>query len=388
MSPPCWSSSIGPPSLPVLWLAGGLTIGALFVLGHDAAHGALFRNPRLAYWTAQLALLPSLHAYEVWVLGHNRVHHGHTGRAGIDFVWHPLTPEQYARLGRLGRLLHRVEWSAWGAGLYYLRVMWWQRMMRIAPPPRLRGAFRRDRRRVWAYLALATAALLWIGWIRTGSAGGALWIWLRALVVPWLVWNWLIGATVHIHHIGPDLAWETRSRGRGSVAPLDGATSHVIPGWLNVFWHNIFLHAAHHLDPRIPFYRLPLATAALARESDWHDARAAPAPARLARSDPALQALRLRTRSLDRLRGHAIGNPRRRALAAGRREPRAPGQAAQRHGTRRSAFSPRIARSARAPRPSRRMPPADSAIVRVVFGQSLPKSRRSWWASRRSSGIG
>ena len=43
----------------------------------------------------------------------------------------------------------------------------------------------------------------------------------------------------------------------------------MIPGWLNVFWHNIFLHAAHHLDPRIPFYRLPLATAALARESDW-----------------------------------------------------------------------------------------------------------------------
>src|SRR5262249_33071909 len=58
-----------PVLLPVLWLAGGLTIGALFVVGHDAAHGALFRSRRLAYWTAQLALLPSLHAYEVWVLG-------------------------------------------------------------------------------------------------------------------------------------------------------------------------------------------------------------------------------------------------------------------------------------------------------------------------------
>lgn len=201
------------------------------------------------------------------MLGHNRVHHGHTGRAGIDFVWHPLTPAEYARLGRLGRLLHRVEWSAWGAGLYYLRVMWWQRMMRIEPPPRLRRAFRRDRRRVWAYLVLATAALLWVGWARTGSAGGALWVWAKMLVAPWLVWNWLIGATVHIHHIGPDVAWQPRSRGRGSVAPLDGATSHVIPGWLNVFWHNIFLHTAHHVDPRIPFYRLPLATAVLARES-------------------------------------------------------------------------------------------------------------------------
>jgi len=34
-----------------------------------------------------------------------------------------------------------------------------------------------------------------------------------------------------------------------------------------VFWHNIFLHTAHHLDPRIPFYRLPLATAVLAHET-------------------------------------------------------------------------------------------------------------------------
>jgi omega-6 fatty acid desaturase (delta-12 desaturase) len=120
---------------------------------------------------------------------------------------------------------------------------------------------------VWTYLVLATAALLWLGWVRTDSAAGAIWVWIKVLVAPWLVWNWLIGATVHVHHIGPDVAWEPRSRGRGSVAPLDGATSHVIPGWLNVFWHNIFLHTAHHLDPRIPFYRLPLATAVLARES-------------------------------------------------------------------------------------------------------------------------
>ena len=301
--------------LPVLWLAGGLTIGALFVLGHDAAHGALFRNPRLAYWTAQLALLPSLHAYEVWVLGHNRVHHGHTGRAGIDFVWHPLTPEQYAGLGRLGRLLHRVEWSAWGAGLYYLRVMWWQRMMRIAPPPRLRAAFRRDRRRVWAYLVLATAALLWVGWARTGSAGGALWMWLRALVAPWLVWNWLIGATVHIHHIGPDVAWETRSersRQRRAAGRSDEPCDSRLAQRL------LAQHLPARGAPPGPAHPLlPVAArhgGAGARER-LRDARAAPAPARLARSDPALQALRLRAWSLDRLRGHAIGNPRRCALA-------------------------------------------------------------------------
>jgi len=40
-------------------------------------------------------MLPSLHAVEVRFFGHNRVHHGHTVKQGLDFVWHPLIVEQY-----------------------------------------------------------------------------------------------------------------------------------------------------------------------------------------------------------------------------------------------------------------------------------------------------
>src|SRR5262249_57912898 len=47
--------------LPVLWLTGGLTIGALFVVGHDAAHRALFPSRPLSYWPAPPALRPRLH---------------------------------------------------------------------------------------------------------------------------------------------------------------------------------------------------------------------------------------------------------------------------------------------------------------------------------------
>src|SRR5690606_38684867 len=38
-----------------------------------------------------------------------------------------------------------------------------------------------------------------------------------------------------------------------------------MPRWANFFWHNIFVHVPHHVDPRIPFYRLPAAAAALSR---------------------------------------------------------------------------------------------------------------------------
>src|SRR5262245_454337 len=127
------------------WILGGLAISALFIVAHDAAHGALFRNRRLSDTIARLAFLPSAHALAPWREGHNRVHHGHTGRRGIDFVWHPLTAEEFAHLPTAVRLRHRVEWSFVGAGLYYLRAVWWARMMRFAPGSRLRDEFRRDR---------------------------------------------------------------------------------------------------------------------------------------------------------------------------------------------------------------------------------------------------
>lgn len=246
--------------LPPLWLLGGLAIGSLFVLGHDAAHGALFRDARLCRLVGRIALLPSLHAYAVWVLGHNRVHHGHTGCRGIDFVWHPLTPAQYATLPPLAKLIHRCEWSPWGAGLYYLRVLWWERMMRFVPPARLRQDFRRDRLLVWSFVGATSGALLLAG----GSVGAGLWLWAKVLLVPWLMFNWLIGFTVYVHHIAPQITWHSRAAWRRARSQVDGTTSHRIPPVLNFFWHNIFLHVPHHVDPRIPFYRLPRAAEVLA----------------------------------------------------------------------------------------------------------------------------
>jgi len=247
-----------------LWLVAALAISGLFVLAHDAAHGALFDDARLNTWVARLAFLPSLHALAAWQLGHNRVHHGHTGRAGIDFVWHPLSPADYARLPRRVRLRHRLEWSAWGAGLYYLRAVWWARMMRLVPPARFRASFRRDRALVVAMALLACGACLAVGALRTGTVAGATWTVVRALIVPWLLFNWIIGVTVYVHHIAPEVPWYPGHAWTRLGGAVDATTSHVPPRWLNLFWHNVYVHAPHHVDPRIPWYHLPRAADALA----------------------------------------------------------------------------------------------------------------------------
>ena len=244
------------------WLIAASTISGLFVLGHDAAHGALFRSPRLNYVLGQLAMLPSLHAFSVWAYGHNRIHHRFAVCEGLDFVWHPATPAQYARLRPLAKLLHRVEWSALGSGVYYVRALWWGKIVRGMPPPELRAVFRRDRGTVAAGLVAASLLLIVLG-ARRGGALGALWMWTKVFGVPWLLWNCAIGWAVYIHHIAPDVRWQARQRWSKFRGQVEGGTIYRLPRWVNFFWHNIFFHVPHHVDPRIPFYHLPRAAAAL-----------------------------------------------------------------------------------------------------------------------------
>ncbi len=246
-----------------LWLLAGLVISALFILGHDAAHGALFKSKRLGYLLGQLAMLPSLHLYEAWVFGHNRIHHGHTTRESMDYVWHPATPGEYAAFSPLRKALHRVEWSALGAGVYYAYEIWWLRMIRFVPGDKMRGAIRRDRIVVGGFFALFSAGVLAAGFASYGTAGGALWMWFKVVGVPFVVWNYVIGFAVYVHHISPDIPWFKRRDWTKFRGQVDGTTVLHMPAWSNVFFHNIFLHVPHHVDMRIPFYQLPAAVDAL-----------------------------------------------------------------------------------------------------------------------------
>lgn len=245
------------------WLLAASTISGLFVLGHDAAHGALFNQPWLNALVGRLCMLPSLHALSVWAYGHNRIHHAFATCQGLDFVWHPATPAQYRRLPRWQRALHRLEWSAVGSGAYYLRAMWWGKIVRGAPPARLRAAFRRDRMLIAAVALIGGGALAALGARDGAGAVGAAWMVGKVWGIPWLLWNAAIGWAVYIHHIAPDVPWRRRGEWTKFSGQVEGGTVYRLPRWINVFWHNIFIHVPHHVDPRIPYYHLPRAAAAL-----------------------------------------------------------------------------------------------------------------------------
>lgn len=241
-----------------LWMLSGFVVSGLFIVGHDAAHGALFRNKRLAWWVGQISMLPSLHAYEQWAYGHNRVHHGHTIKLEGDFVWRPVSPTEYKQMNVLQRGLHRLYWSWPGSGIYYLIEIWLKGMVLYSAP---RKEARRDKWIIHSFILLVSAALIFFGGQTSGffSWGAGLWMWTRVMLLPFIMFNYFIGLTVYVHHIHEDIPWKKHGDWSPAYGQLFGTINYHINPFVNFFMHNIFIHMPHHVQVRIPFYNLPRA---------------------------------------------------------------------------------------------------------------------------------
>lgn len=246
-----------------LWILSGLLISALFTIGHDAAHGALFASKRLSYWVGFISTIPSLHAYNQWAYGHNRVHHGHTIKLDADFVWHPDSPQQYAKRSLIGRAAHRVFWSALGAGPYYLYEIWFKGMIVYSAP---NAEARRDQRLMLGIFLAISAALIYGGGATGAASAGfdwaaGMWMWTKLFLIPFLIWNYIMGVTVYVHHINEEIPWKARGDWSPAFGQLFGTVNYHIPRVINFFLHDIFIHMPHHVQVRIPFYHLNRALA-------------------------------------------------------------------------------------------------------------------------------
>ncbi len=246
-----------------LWALAGLGIAGLFVLGHDASHGALVESRRVNRWIARVCMAPSAHVEAAWDLGHNRIHHGYTTREGFDFVWHPLTVDAYRSLGRFARLRHRFEWSFLGSGAYYAHSVWLGKMWTFRGGGKRQGAIDRDKAALAVMMAVAVAGAVVAGAL-TGGWLTAIWLPVKLFVIPLMVFLQIIGWTVYVHHVAPDIRWWPRREWSQFKGQMESTTVLRLPRVVNRLWmHNIMIHVPHHVDTRIPFHQLPTAARAI-----------------------------------------------------------------------------------------------------------------------------
>ncbi len=229
----------------------GVSASSMFVLAHDAAHGSLFKNKWTAEIMGTLYMLPALNSYRLWCFGHNRIHHGFTSYTPIDWIWRPLTKDEYQQLSPMKKFLYRSERSFWGCGIHYIIKVWWQKMAFFMPDesPKKKRAIR-----IGKGIVLGFALIL--GFFAYANSG--LWGVFCGLILPFIVFNYVISLVIYLHHTHPEIPFfDERAEWSHTVGAIF-CTTVIRTHWLidNFLIHHILTHTPHHVDIRIPFYRL------------------------------------------------------------------------------------------------------------------------------------
>ena len=237
-------------------VCAGTAISMLFILGHDAQHLSLFSNRRLNAAAGRWTFMPCLHNPTLWRYQHNYLHHQFTNVKNRN-SYSPLGYEEYARLSALGKFRERLYRNPVGFGVYYLVERWWKhKFFPRYSSPRISAP------RAWldfclniAWLAALAAVVVWLD-ARYGAGNPWLAI-LFGVVLPFLVWNQLMGTTAFLQHTHPLAHWSDEDAG-GRPEPNQIAYTIFVrfPRWYDYLSHNIMQHPAHHVSPRIPWFRL------------------------------------------------------------------------------------------------------------------------------------
>lgn len=254
-------------------VVAGIVISVLFVVGHDAAHQSLTPHRWLNNLLGRLTLLPSLHPCSLWVLAHNQTHHRWTNLSPHDYVWTPLSREQYRSLPLAKRLMYRLYRSWIGPLVYYFADIWIKRL--IFPSRKdVRGHYKREY--VLDLLLVAAFATAYLSFLVVGAGAG--WfgqprpIWnplCFGAVVPFVVWNTIMSFVIYLHHTHPNLTWYNNEQEWKRRASQSQSAVHVIfPGPVNLIFHWIMEHSAHHARPSIPLYNLKAAQHVLESHDD------------------------------------------------------------------------------------------------------------------------
>ena len=245
----------GPLALQILCaLALGPLTALLFRIAHDAGHGSHFARPRLDRLICRLSLLPSYHPHSVWLLLHNGRHHSFTNLRDNDYIWIPRSKQEYDGLSPLGRWFERTSRTTLGVGLYYFcSITLHMVFLRLSLLRKVNPVYVRDALFIAAFFM---AQLVVLALDRPAVGAFALRV-VSAIVVPTLVFNWLVGFASFLNHTHPRVPWFAERERWSFFQGQVHCTVHVgVPKWMIFFLTDLGLHGAHHIDPRIPIWKL------------------------------------------------------------------------------------------------------------------------------------
>ncbi|HEX5052059.1 MAG TPA: fatty acid desaturase [Planctomycetota bacterium] len=230
----------------------GMVLVRVFIIYHDFQHGTILKDSRLAAVVMNCYGLMVLNPPSIWARSHEH-HHRNVGKIyGSSIGSYPvMTSASWAKASRMQRLRYRVQRHPVTIALGYLTIFLYGMCIR---------SFLVDRRQhadsALAIVVHAAAIVL--------LAIFAPWLMLYLVVVPMTVACGLGAYLFYAQHNYP-MVKMMEGKDWSYLAAALRSSSYIRMGpIMRWFTGNIGFHHVHHVNAKIPFYRLPEAMAGIA----------------------------------------------------------------------------------------------------------------------------
>jgi omega-6 fatty acid desaturase (delta-12 desaturase) len=235
-----------------LWLKSvcsvlaGLTIARMFIIYHDHQHKAILQNSKLADWLMTLWGLFVLAPTSIWKRSHDH-HHTHNSKLYTSSIGsYPIvTKEKFKTFSKKERSVYLFIRHPLTITFGYIFVFFFGMCIR---------SFMNNRDKHWdsliavvLHVGIGVGIIFWLGWTA----------FLLGVVAPALIALGLGAYLFYAQHNFPTATFADKE-GWSYVNAALGSSSYMrMNQVMHWFTGNIGYHHIHHLNARIPFYRLP-----------------------------------------------------------------------------------------------------------------------------------
>ena len=223
-----------------------------FITYHDYMHNAILSRSRIAWWLFRIYSAVALTPPRSWKFSHN-YHHGHVGKLSADSTgaFSIMTTDMWREASLATRLSYRIERHPLTIIAGYITVF----LFSVTLLPFLRNPARH-----WDSLLvlLGHGSLIAAFWF-FGGFDVVFFVVLLPMTIASMIGSYLFFAQHSFQdmHILSEKDW-TYSR-----AAMESSSFMKLNKLMAWFTGNIGYHHIHHLNVRIPFYRLPEAMDAI-----------------------------------------------------------------------------------------------------------------------------
>ncbi|MBM3848449.1 MAG: fatty acid desaturase [Verrucomicrobia bacterium] len=244
-----WVGALMLPNLGMKLLAGvllGLLALRMFVIYHDHQHHSILPNSPLAGALMTVFGVWALSPPSIWRSSHNHHHNHNSQLLGSHIGSFPImTADGYRKSSRYARVRYLAMRHPLTLLFGYVSIF----LMGMCLGPFVR----QPRRHSDCLISFLVHVAMGVG---LHAYGG----WTAVLCVQTLPSFLLYGVGSYLfyaQHNFPDVKFRSRGGWTYELAALESSSFLRMSAWMNWFTANIGYHHVHHLNSKIPFYRLP-----------------------------------------------------------------------------------------------------------------------------------